>query len=101
VGEAMDKVWRGVLITWPSVGKRSVLAVNTLVLRVSEEHCVMETRVSSGKVDRLYSANTYNVLRNLRYLEIIQEVKAHWKRTSASLCLMYTIVNPIYSEGTA
>jgi MFS family permease len=35
VGEAMDRIWRGVLITWPSIGERCVHAVPTQVLRVS------------------------------------------------------------------
>ena len=52
VGEAMDKIWRGVLITWPSIGKRAVLAVSTQVPTVSEERC---SPVLQRKVDRFYT----------------------------------------------
>lgn len=58
VGETMDKIWRGVLITWPSIGKRPALAVSTLMPSVSDlphhaRNTVMETRVRHSYSKRL------------------------------------------------
>jgi MFS family permease len=61
VGETMDKIWRGVLITWPSIGKRSAFAVSTLGPRVSDlphrarntlSSSQLQQKISTGKIYR-------------------------------------------------